>query len=440
MARRPRRGNPARKRLEGLLDQVSGRRRDRPEVGRVHHRRRDGVRVLDIRRNRDLFAALVQADFDFLRQQDFCADPGTLGDLLPQSVLGRAQNGHGWFTDEWGVSLQFPDATFDRVLTVLEAGEPNLRGPLVRHRRGRMLQDFRDWILANLWRPELVLDIEGRPPFGVEFLAGLRVDTRAFLTGMVLAGYMDDWSTRETAMLQHRRTFGGGDFRIGGGEIHIVDRAKFEMCGLGDTGRVVFDDDQLRGFRDAGVIMSRRDVAYAYPEYDQAYFRRCAGDGVSDDLALIYIARRFGYDAMLGAFVMDAMDTYDKYVLDLTWDGMDTDLARDIQQRFLDREDQALVGDRDILDLIHFAAKRNDPPANISSSHRRFIQVEHPAKVPTVFNHWDFVQGKEVADIRLGYSRIPARELYAAAFARFRAVGEDVPEARFLARRGRRDP
>ena len=48
------------------------------------------------------------------------------------------------------------------------------------------------------------------------------------------------------------------------------------------------------------------------------------GDGVCDDLAMIYVGAQHGYDAMLGAFVMDAIDTYDKYLLDLTWGGFDT--------------------------------------------------------------------------------------------------------------------
>ncbi len=388
---------------------------------------------MDIRRDAELFNRLVQLDFDYLMRQRFTAGPSTLTDLLPQSVLGRAQNGHGWFTDEWGVALQFPDATFDRVLTVLETGDPNLKGFLVRRRRGDMLQRFSRWILDNLWQPEIELTIGGAPIFGVEFLAGRKVPTRAFLTGMVLAGFMDDWTYRETAMMHRKRTFGGAPFHIGGGEILIVDREKFKLCGLGDTGQTVFSDEQLRGLRDAGVILGGRDRAYRFPDQDQVYFRRCAGDGISDDLAMLYIGAHHGFEAMLGAFVMDAIDTYDKYVVDLTWGGVDTALARTIQERFLDREDRALVDDRAILDLIHFAAKRNDPAVNLSSSHRRFIQVEWPANIPTLLNHWRFLQGEPVFDIKLGYSRIPARDFYGLAGRRFKAAGMPVKEPEFLA-------
>ncbi len=426
------------RRVQELLDRIRSRRRTRDDRSagddsRDHRSdgRWQGFRTLDYDRHRELFDHLVTLDFDYLLAQNFAATSRILADLLPQSVVGRAQNGHGWFTDEFGTSLRFPDATFERVLTVLEATDPNLKAHLVRQRRGRMLQRFADWLFVNIDRPELELVVDGQPLFGIEFLSERPVDTREFLTGLVLAGFMDDWSFRRTAMLQHKRTFAGMPFHIGGGEILIVDRAAFQMCGLRDTGSTVFLDEQLRTLRDIGVICRDRHAAYSFPEYDQAFFRRQLGDGVCDDLALIHVGARFGYSAMLGAFVMDAIDTYDKYLLNLTWGGFDTALAGRIQKHFREKEDAPLVCDSLILDLIHFAAKRNDPPVNLSSSHRRLIQVEKHAVVPTLLNHWRFLQGEPVYEIQLGFSRVPAREFYGAAWRRLNAAGDFVPEPTF---------
>jgi hypothetical protein len=416
--------------VEALLDRVKGKTDNRPD--RSSASRFLGFRTLDLIRHRETFERLVSLDFDFLLSQKFAATPGVLADLLPQSVLGRAQNGHGWFTDEFGTSLRFPDATFDRVLSVLESADGNLKGHFVRERRGRMLARFREWIFANIGKPELDLVIDGSPLFGVDFLAEKKVETRAFLTGLVLAGFMDDWSSRETTMLEHRRTFSGMPFHIGGGEILIVDREKFEMCGLGDTGSVLFDNEQLRTLRDIGVVCLDRDAAYSHPEYDQAYFRRRMGDGICDDLAMIYIGAQHGYDAMLGAFVMDAIDTYDKFLLDLTWGGFDTHLAGRLQRHFRDLEDQPLVDDREIFHLIHFAAKRNEPTINLSSSHRRLIQYEKNSKVPTLLNHWRFLQGELIHDIKLGFSRVPARQFYDVAKHRLAAVALPVLEPRYF--------
>ena len=432
--RRGKKQRPA-ERVESLLDQISGK-TDRT-AGERDRNRWVGHRTLDIQRNQELFKSLVAQDFDYLMAQNFAAGQRVLADLLPQSVLGRAQNGHGWFTDGFGTPLQFPDATFERILTALETTDPNLKAYLVRGRRGRMLARFAEWLFQEINTPQLELVVDGAPLFGVDFLAEAQVETRDFLTGLVLAGFMDDWSTRKTAMLHHKRTFGGFPFQLGGGEIYIVDTERFLLCGLQDTGATVLVDEQLRSLRDLGVLGRDSNANYTFPEHDQAFFRRRMGDGVSDDLAMIWVGANFGYGAMLGAFVMDAIDTYDKYVLDLTWGGFDTHLAGRIQNHFMDREGEQLVCDRHLLDLIHFAAKRNDPGLNLSSSHRRFIQVERGARIPTLLNHWKFLQGEPVDDIKLGYSRVPAREFYRVARERLQCIGVDVKEAEFIKGRHR---
>ena len=421
-------------RVEALLDRAKnkvGGKNERP-ADRASTSRFLGFRNLDLVRHRETFERLVSLDFDFLISQKFAASPGVLADLLPQSVLGRAQNGHGWFTDEYGTSLRFPDATFDRVLSVLETGDANLKGHLVRERRGQRLARFGEWLLANLDKPELELVVDGAPLFGIDFLAGRKVETRAFATGLVLAGFMDDFTSRETAMLEHRRTFAGMPFHIGGGEILIVDREKFELCGLGDTGSILFDNQQLKTLTDIGVICRDRHGDYRYPDFDQAYFRRRLGDGICDDLALIHIGAQHGFDAMLGAFVMDAIDTYDKFLLQMAWGGFDVQLARKIQRHYVDLEDRPLVDDREIFDLIHFGAKRNDPTINLSSSHRRLIQFERGAKVPTLLNHWRFLQGEMIYEIKLGFSRVPARQFYEVAQRRLASVGLPVLEPRYF--------
>ena len=97
-----------------------------------------------------------------------------------------------------------------------------------------------------------------------------------------------------------------------------------------------------------------------------------------------------------------------------------------------------MVGDREILDLIFFAAKRNDPPVNLSSSHRRLIQIEPDAAVPTLLNHWRFLQGDPVYEIKLGYNLVPARQFYEAARQRFLAAGTELPPPEFMKKRDSR--
>ncbi len=434
------------RRLEALLDRIYGRhndyfdQRNQQIASRGGAGRRRGYgprwRLLRIDRNRDLFDRLVLLDFEYLLSRHFAAGTDTLRCLLPQSVLGRAQNGHGWFTDEDGTSLCFREATFDRILTALERVDPGLKNYLIREQRSSLLERLRDYVLANLDTDELLLEIDGQPLLGVELLRGVRVATPAFLTGLVLAGFMDDFGQRQMTVSHFGKTFAQTPLRIGGGQQYIVRPERLAACGIVDPGAVEFSDRDLRDLRELGVIVAGGIFAgdgpvgenrYRFPEYDQAFFRRMLGDGISDDLALLYIGARFGFDALLGAFVMDGIDTYDKHLRSYAETGFDTLLAKIVQERWQTRHGDALVGGETILEVIRAGAKLNVPTCPLSSSHRRFIQYERGADVPTLMNHWAFLQGQPVWDIALGYNRFPGREFYSLAAERFRAAGLSVP-------------
>jgi len=419
----------ARSRGAAVSPAFDRRRDDRPPPGRY----------LTIKGNGDLFERLVILDFEYLLAQTFAADTGTLRVLLPQSVLGRAQNGHGWFRDPDGTPLVFPEATFDRILTVLEKTDPGLSGEAVRKERGARLEAVRAHVLAHLDRDQMPLQTGGRPLLGVDFLAEQLVDTRAFLTGMVLAGLMDDWKHREMTLSYLPLTFAGEPLILGGGDIYVARPDRLAQLGILDAGRGEFGEREIEHLRMLNVILpDAPDREYTFGEVDQVYFRRRRGEGVCDDLALIHVAARHGFDALLGAFVMDGIDTYDKYIWRFAGEGFDTRLARAIQAGWRERHDEPVVSSEAVLQLIHFAAKANDPPAPLSSSHRRFIQIEAGARVPTLLNHWRFTQGDPVYDIELGYARYPSRTFYAAALRRVQKAELSVPEPDYIERRPRR--
>jgi len=397
-----------------------------------HDNGREAVRLLTIIGNEALFAEKATTDFEHLLRLPFAASPAVLRLLLPQSVLGRAQNGHGWFADEFGTPLIFRDATFDRLLTVLERTWPDLRADRVRKGRSRLVEQINTLVLTQLDQPQLSLDGPEGPPFGIQFLAGREVATKPFLQGMVLAGCMDDLRQREMALAWHRRSFASAPYELGGGEIRVVDAERMLRTGIVDPGRVPFSDEELQTLAQLGVLQPEDpDRLWKYPQYDQAYFRRRAGEGVCDDLAMIYVGARFGFDAILGAFLMDAIDTYDKSLWEFRSGGMDSYLTARIQHHFQSRTGEPLVGGEAILDLIHFAAKNNHPNCFLSSSHRRLIQTERKAAHPTVLHHWRYLAGEPLAEIELGFARMPARDFYDIATARLQAVGFDVPPVQF---------
>jgi hypothetical protein len=430
----PRRPDPWR-RVEALLKQSRGHSDasfdQRPEGERAE------PKVLSVRRNRDLFDRLAIQDYEYLLSLVFAAPADVLRILLPQSVLGRALNGHGWFVDARGRPLVFADASFDRVLTALEKLDPNLRHDRVRQARGLLVEQVVSWVRAQREEPELRLEHAGRPLLGVELLRGRSVAAGPFLKGMVLAGCMDDWRQRQMTMAHHRFTFGGDPLEIGGGEVLMVDPAKLAAVGLVDPGRVEFTDEDLRGLRRLGVIVdtSQGPGPWRYPQYDQGFFRRRLCDGVSDDLALVYLGARYGFAALLGGFVMDALDTYDKFLWEFTPGGSDAALAQELQQWHQERHGRPLATGEEIFDLIHFAAKLNFPPVTLSSSHRRFIQTEDGARLSTLLHHARFLDGGKLDDFRLGYSRVPSRDFYTTAWSRLHDLDFDIPEPDFRKKR-----
>lgn len=407
-----------------VLDRLKGRAGDRRDRrARVGERSARGVRFLTIRGNEALFSKLCHDDFEYLMAQRIGAPDEVREVLLPQSLVGRAQNGHGWFVDEFGSPLCFREATFDRVLTELEKTWPRLRGDRVRGRRQLLVDAVRDHVLARLDTATMGLETPDGPLLGAGLLAGREVDTRAFLTGLVLAGHMDDPEQRRMARAWHRRDFEGDRYELGGGEIRVVEAEKYRLIGLRDGGLVPWEEDDLAELERLGVVLPvDAPGEYAWPRYDQAYFRSEPGEGVSDDLALIRIAAAHGFDALLGAFVIDAIDTYDKHLLRITSRGSDHALAEAVQEAWRERTGRPLVGGEEILDVIWFAAKNNAPRTQLSSSHRRFLQTESGGRVPTLLHHWRFLQGEILDEIKLGFARVPAREFYATAHARLRAA------------------
>ncbi len=433
---RRQRRHHATKRIEAILEIVRGHGRD--DYDRRDRERGPRPRNMDLQRDGRLFDRLAALDFDYLLSLNFSASQETLRLLLPQSVLGRAQNGHGFWRSETGEPLAFREATFDRVLTALESFDPNLKAPYVRGERGRRLALLSEYLHANLFSDTLPLEDLGVPLLGVDLLRGRTVVTRDFLRGLLLAGWMDDFEQRRMCMSRHRKCYDGSPLEIGGGRTFIVQPERLAAVGIVDPGRGEFADEDIAKLVELGVIVRDGERDFARPTFEQAFFRLRRQDGVCDDLALIWCGARHGFDAMLGAFVMDGVDTYDKFLWNFREGGFDGRLATSLQEAWRRRTGEPLVRGEEILELIHFAAKLNTPSAPLSSSHRRFIQTEEGSKVPTLLNHWRFVQGEPIYDIELGYNRFPARKFYDIAWRRLRSAKVQIPAPTYSVSRANR--
>ena len=417
-------------RLEATFDSLAGRRND--TFDRRYRGREQALapKILSVSRDRDIFRECVRQDFAYLMAQKFATAPVFLEKLLPQSVLGRAQNGHGWFMDSKGRPLVFADATFDRVCSVLESVYPHLSHRQVRAWRSQQIERLLKHLVKHFNDPFIALDDDQGPLFGIDFFKGRRVAREPFIKGLVLAGQMDDPDCRQRSLALLPFSFNDYELVLGYGGQEVVRPERLAQLNLGDTGARAFTVAERQRLIDLEIMVEEKEL-YDYPEFDQAYFRRCMGDGVCDDLALLYIGRCHGLDALLGAFLSDAVDTYDKFLLRFCPGGMDGYLVEQLISLAYKTCGAPPVEEDEVARLINFAAKNNQPNTRLSSSHRRFIQYESASDQPTLLQHWRFLNGESLPPIHLGFSREPAEKFYKTAFSRFQAVGLPVPAPRF---------
>ncbi len=417
-------------RLEATFDSLAGRHNDTFDR---RYRSREGVlapKILSVSRDRDVFCECVRQDFAYLMAQKFACSSDFLEKLLPQSVLGRAQNGHGWFMDAKGRPLVFADVTFDRVCTVLEGFYPQLGHRAVRAWRSQQIERLLKHLVKHFKDPFIALEDDQGPLFGIDFFKGRVVAGEPFIKGLVLAGQMDDPDCRQRSLALLPFTFNDYELGLGYGGQEVVRPERLAQLALGDTGARAFSLAERRQLIELGIIVEEKKL-YDYPEFDQAYFRHCLGDGVCDDLALLYVGRRYGFDAMLGAFLSDAVDTYDKFLLQCCPGGMDGYLVDQLVSLSYQVYGAPPIEEEELARLVNFAAKLNQPNTRLSSSHRRLIQYESGSDQPTLLQHWKFLSGENLPRIHLGFSREPAEKFYQTAFLRFQAAGLSVPAPRF---------
>ncbi len=408
-------------RINALLDTISGKPNDTFDRKKAVRLPKSLTKKYSVKRDKNLFKSLTLSDFNYLMSLKFACDRDVLQVLLPQSVTGRAMTGQGWFTDTDGYPIVFEDVTFDNILTVLEDQYHNLNNIFARTYRTKLIEEVFSHILENIETESFVPERENRALLGIKLLQKRKVKTKDFLKGMVIAGFMDDYQLRQSTVAHYKKDFLGDIFDIGGGEQFVVDRKNFKLLGIKDPGKVEFSDDDIEKLIKSGTVFNDKSKTYTYPKYDKVFFRFKDDFGVSDDLALISIGAIYGFDAMLGALVMDAIDTYEKYLIEFKPYGEDKNFAVKLQEHFKNKEGKPLVSKEEIMKVIYIAAKNNSPKTYLSSSHRRFIQIEKGSTVPTILNHWNFVSGEApVYDILLGYSQVPAKKFYQIAYLRLK--------------------
>lgn len=358
------------------------------------------------------FRKIVREELsEFLENLDLDLTSEYWEGLLVQSVQGRAQNGHGAFGRH---NVIYPDVG---IPDIIRAAGINLNK--AKKKRQKLISEVYEWTNLALERKVSRLVLKGKPLLGVDMLRDFKIDTESTLKGMVLAGYMDNYEWRQKTVEHFERTTGGKELVIGGGETYLIDPDMLTLAclGYGSVAQSEFEDHHIEYLRELGVILDRRDQC---KKVEGAYFRRKNGPGVSDDLAFIMIGKLIGHDklskgvsAMLGAFVVDAIDTYDKCVMYPESGGLDEGLADYIQFAWKHAHGKPLVSPEEIMTVIYYGAKGNNPRVSASSSHRRLIEYNGTKRyMPTMGLHIRFVQGETLEEFPIGFTRMKSSTFY----------------------------
>ena len=356
-----------------------------------------------------LFEILVRKDLNtILGRWELDIEPHLLTVLLVQSILGHAQNGHCEFGGN-----KYPHATIPDVIHAagLDTGK-------IKEIRQQLINDVYTWAAKALSpKPPSRLVLDGHPLLGVGLLRDYHIDPKEVLRGMVLAGFMDNYTFRQETVRLKPKTINGFDLVIGGGETYLVNVPQLYLAGLDFEflANRAHDEQSLTYLRELKIIVDKSDK-----DVECAYIRRKEGLGTSDDLAFIMIGLKYGQlerdlgiSAMLGAFVCDAVDTYDKCVRYPMQGGFDEALALYIQDAWQKESGQLLVSTDEIVNVIYYSAKNNNPKVGVSSSHRRFIEFSDTQELkPTIQAHIDFVEGREVEKFKLGFEKVASDGFY----------------------------
>jgi len=362
-------------------------------------------------------ADIIIADYmSLLNQVELKMDEKYRKLLLMQSVIGHAQNGHVEFKGRI-----YENTSIDDVVDALASSKnPKIHEGLGKISKSRV-KKLRDKVLEILINPferimagedvKSLTNKKGKPLLGISSLKEAKIRNKeAFLIGGYLASRMDAYiNWREEVEEKY-------GVEMGGGECVAVDLeelpSKLTLNNLSEAewGKaldilkkegIVIDIDK-EGV-DTGII--REDgtgnvkKVKSSDTRKNAYVRHKLGKGVSDDAAIIIAGKIYGEEAFWGAYLFDAIDTWDKYSTWIIDGGMDEAFGNKLRKHISITKDE-------VLKFIFLARKGSKFP---DSSQRYMLEINQEFDQTALESHLKFLRGENYTPMGIGHRRGPAR-------------------------------
>ena len=313
--------------------------------------------------------------------------------ILMQSIEGHAHEGHGVFSGRRFINTTIQD-------TVLALG----RDPrVISAQRQELINEVVDWVerAARGEAGNLLTTADGHCLFDIGLFRQIEVDPKEVLRGIYLGGLRDDSKVR----LEVEKRYG---LRIGGGETALVDVKTMEEMGL-DAEQLAHGEwqDKIEEFKERGLI-----VEFTGDETRRLrflYIRHRKGGGTSDDAAILAAGRMFGPSAALGAFLADAIDTFEKYVPLPDYADQDDELSAWIKENV----PGIAVDNEDLHKMTWLCAVPHDEQAKVpDSSLRWMISIDPQTDQTALESHLAYLQGRPYSRMLLAFERVSNQNLY----------------------------
>jgi hypothetical protein len=313
--------------------------------------------------------------------------------ILMQSIEGHAHEGHGAFSGRRFINTTIQDA-------VLALG---LDPVTITEQRQELIDEVGDWLksAADGKSPNLLMTAEGECLLDIGLFRQIEVEPKGVLQGFYLGGLRDNSAVRVGV----EKKYG---VRIGGGECALVDMAVLEASGL-NAEQLAHGEwqNQMAEFRAQGLITEYRENDPRRLRY--LYIRHRQGGGTSDDAAILAVGKLFGPSAALGAFLADAVDTFEKYVPLPRYADQDDDLALWIKDNVSDLG----ATEEDLQRVTYLCAVPGDQHDAVpDSSLRWMLSIDRGVDQTALESHLAYLQGRPYAPMLLAFERVANQELY----------------------------
>ncbi|MDP2906361.1 MAG: hypothetical protein Q8O03_00315 [Nanoarchaeota archaeon] len=310
--------------------------------------------------------------------------------LLIQSITGHAQNGH------CEIPRPYVNTTIDEIVNALSQIEDNKVFRDVGEVNKKNVKLLRDGVIETIESPfkkiiegkdvTSLTDEYGNPLLGISTLLEANIKNKeAFLIGGYLASKMDNYEWRKRAAEDYNIEIGGGEC-VAINMKNLPDTLTLSDLANNEWGKLI----EL--FIKSKIIVDKEKINSS--DYiKNAYIRHKQGKGVSDDTAIIIAGTLYGEEAFWGAYLFDAIDTWDKYATYIFKGGADERFGEELKPHIN-------ITDDEVIRFIYLSRKESGFP---DSSQRYFLQINEEVNQTALESHLKYLRGQSFKMMELGF-------------------------------------